>query len=404
MATTISPPRTTTAWPALAVVVACGIAASLQVGKALIAAPMLQADLGLGLGAIGWLAGIFAMLGLAGGLPAGAIITGFGDRRILLLGLCAIVVGSGLGAIASHYGALIASRIIEGLGFLLITVAGPAILNRISPAGRRDLAFALWSCFMPAGMALAMLVGPLFGGWRAIWWSGAIIAGLAILAVLATVPDGQHRSAPPAQRLAQDVLAVLTTGGPALLALCFALYSLMFFALFSFLPVLLMQRMGLSFGTAGMLSALASASNIIGNLAAGFLLSRGAGRTVLIAGASLVMGIAAPCVFLQIFSDAPTLLLCILFSAVGGMIPAVLLSSAPIVAPVAPLAPIVVGLTMQGSSLGQVAGPIAVGGLIDAYGWQAAGLLVITAAVAAIAVALALGRVYRLAARSSSRS
>ncbi|MFC2252704.1 hypothetical protein ACETRX_23910 [Labrys portucalensis] len=46
-------PRSTTAWPAVAAVVASGIAASLQVGKTLIAAPMLQADLGLGLGAIG---------------------------------------------------------------------------------------------------------------------------------------------------------------------------------------------------------------------------------------------------------------------------------------------------------------------------------------------------------------
>lgn len=392
MATTVPLPRGTTAWPAMMVVVACGIVASLQVGKALIATPLLQADLGLTLGAIGWLAGIFAMLSLVGGIPVGAIVTGFGDRRVLLLGLGVIAAGSGLGALASHYGALIASRIVEGLGFLMITVAGPAVLNRISPAGRRDLAFAAWSCFMPAGMALAMLVGPLFSEWRALWWSGAIIACLAILAALLTVPGGQQPSTPPLQHLAKDVLAVVTAGGPPLLALCFALYSLMFFALFSFLPVLLMQHMGLSYGAAGMLSALASASNIIGNLAAGFRLSRGTSRAVLIAGASLVMGATAPCVFLQIFADGPTLLLCILFSAVGGIIPATLLSSAPVVAPAASLAPIAVGLAMQGSSLGQVAGPVAVGGLIDAYGWGSAGLLVIAAAVAAIAVALALGR------------
>lgn len=392
MVTTIPLPSTTTAWPAMVVVVACGIAASLQVGKALIATPMLQADLGLTLGAIGWLAGIFAMLSLVCGVPAGAIITGFGDRRVLLLGLGAIAAGSGLGALASHYGALVASRIVEGLGFLMVTVAGPAILNRICPVGRRDLAFAVWSCFMPAGMALAMLAGPLFSDWRAIWWSGAIIACLAIVAALLTVPGGQQSSAPPPQHLGRDVLAVVTAGGAPLLALCFALYSLMFFALFSFLPVLLMQHMGLSYGAAGMLSALASASNIIGNLAAGFLLSRGAGRAILIAGASLVMGITAPSVFLQIFPDGPTLLLCILFSAVGGIIPATLLSSAPVVVPATSLAPIVVGLAMQGSSLGQVAGSVAVGGLIDAYGWRSAGLLVIVAAIAAIVVALVLSR------------
>ncbi|MFC2252705.1 CynX/NimT family MFS transporter [Labrys portucalensis] len=335
---------------------------------------------------------MFAVLGLAGGIPAGAAISGFGDRRMLVLGLGAIAAGSGLGALTSHYGVLVTSRIVEGLGFLLVTVAGPAILNRISPAGQRDLAFALWSCFMPAGIALAMLAGPCFSDWRAIWWTGAIIASLAIAAALVTVPGSPRRSPTPPQRLARNVLAVLTAGGPPLLALCFALYSLMFFALFSFLPVLLMQRMGLGYGTAGMVSALASASNILGNLAAGFLLSRGARRGVLIASASLVMGITAPCVFLQIFPNGPLLLLCIMFSAVGGLIPATLLSSAPVLAPAAALAPMVVGLTMQGSSLGQVAGPVAVGALIDTYGWGSAGLLVIVAAITAIIVALLLDR------------
>lgn len=248
---------------------------------------------------------------------------------------------------------------------------------------------------MPAGMAIAMLAGPFFSSWRNVWWSGAAIAGLAGLAVLAVVPSGQRGGAVAARLLARDALSVLAAGGPRLLALCFALYSLMFFALFSFLPVLLMQHMGLSYAAAGWFSALATASNIIGNLAAGYLLSRGAGRALLIAGACLVMGIAAPCVFLQLLPDGATLLVCVLFSAVGGLIPATLLSSAPIMAPSARLAPIAVGLTMQGSSLGQVVGPVAVGGLIDAYGWGAAGLLIILAAIAAIASALALGRVGR---------
>ena len=54
-----------------------------------------------------------------------------------------------------------------------------------------------------------------------------------------------------------------------LLASTFALYSLMFFALFAFLPVLLMERMDVTYRDAGLLSALASAVNISGNLAAG---------------------------------------------------------------------------------------------------------------------------------------
>ncbi|MCV9940548.1 hypothetical protein OIU35_29710 [Boseaceae bacterium BT-24-1] len=164
----------------------------------------------------------------------------------------------------------------------------------------------------------------------------------------------------------------------------------MFFALFSFLPVLLMQRMQVSLATAGVLGALASAVNIIGNLAAGMLLVRGVSRIGLIVFASLVMGLSALGIFLGLLPDSATFLLCVLFSMVGGIIPATLLSSAPVLAPTAALTPVVVGLLMQGSNLGQVVGPVAIGGVIEALGWPAAAGLVGGAAVLAILTALGL--------------
>lgn len=187
-----------------------------------------------------------------------------------------------------------------------------------------------------------------------------------------------------------DAIRVAASKGPLLLAGCFALYSLMFFALFSFLPVLLMERMNIRYGTAGILSALATASNIIGNVSAGYLLARGARRSVLLVAAYLAMGFSGPGIFLQIFGDTPTLLLCILFSAVGGLIPAVLISSIPLLAPSAALIPVVTGLVMQGSNLGQVAGPVAVGSAVEAYGWTAAlAIMLIAALLAAIVTASA---------------
>lgn len=395
MTTTVTVPRNIATWPVVAVVVLCGIATSLQIGKALVATPLLQADLGLNLSAMGWLTGIFALLGMVGGIPAGTLVARFGDRRMLLLGLVATVVGSIAGALSAYYEGLLVSRIIEGLGFLMITVAAPAVLNRISTPGQRDLALALWSCFMPAGMAIAMLAGPLFDHWRSFWWVGAIVACTSLAAAALLVPSERRGVDRPGRPPAGETLTVLATSGPSLLALCFGLYSLMFFALFSFLPVLLMQRLGMSYTAAGLFSALATASNIAGNLLAGHLLSRGAGRAGLITVACVVMGLAAPCVFLQIFPDTVTLLLCVLFSAVGGMIPATLLSSAPLVAPTPALTPIVIGLAMQGSSLGQVVAPITIGKVIDAYGWASASAVVVAVAIAAVAVSLALGRAFR---------
>lgn len=383
-------PGARTDWLAVSVVVAGGIVAALQVGKAAIALPLVQAEFALDLGTLGWLASIFAVLGMVGGIPVGTLAIGLGARRVLLLGLLAVALGAFLGAAAPRFPMLLASRVVEGMGFLLITIAGPAILQRVASPARRDIAMALWSCFMPAGIALAMLAGLWLTDWRVIWQVGGGLAVIAIALTLLTVP-GTDAGAPPSwAALAGDAGAVLGARGPLLLALTFALYALMFFALFSFLPVLLMQRMQVSLATAGLLSALASAVNIIGNLAAGMLLARGVSRVGLIAFASLAMGLSAVGIFLGLLADTETFLLCTLFSLVGGIIPATLLSSAPVLAPTARLTPVVIGLLMQGSNLGQVVGPVAIGSVIEALGWPSAAGLVGGAALLAVLMALGL--------------
>ncbi|WP_312389836.1 MFS transporter, partial [Stutzerimonas nitrititolerans] len=321
-------------------ILACGVVAALHVGKAAIATPMLLADLGLGLGEAGWLTGIFAVLGLLGGAPAGVVAAAIGGRRTLLLGLGVMALAGAAGAVAPSYPILLASRLLEGLGFVLIIVAGPAILERLATGARRDMAFSLWSCFMPCGMAIAMLAGPLFQTWQAFWWSSAGLAAVSAVLVLCCVPQGASLGGRALGRMSGDIRCLLSSRGTPLLAIGFALYSLMFFALFSFLPVLLMERMDVSYRHAGLLSALASAINASGNLAAGYLLARGAGRASLVVIASCVMGASGIGIFFGLVPAFPTFLLCLLFSAVGGVIPATLLASAPLVARDAALVPV----------------------------------------------------------------
>lgn len=390
MTTAAAVPGARTDWLAVTVVIASGIVAALQVGKAAIAMPLVQAEFGLDLGTLGWLASIFAVLGMVGGIPAGTLAVGWGARRVLLLGLLAVALGAFLGAAAPRFSLLLASRVVEGLGFLLVIIAGPSILQRIAAPAQRDLAMALWSCFMPTGIALAMLAGLWLTDWRMIWQITGALAVIAIGLTLLVVPKTDAGTRPSWAGLAGDAGAVLSARGPLLLALTFALYALMFFALFSFLPVLLMQRMQVSLATAGLLSALATTGNIAGNLIAGLLLSRGIGRVKLIIAASLVMGLCGIGIFLGLLPDTVTFLLCVLFAGAGGLIPATLLASAPLAAPATRLMPVIVGLMMQGSNLGQVVGPVAVGGVIEALGWPSAAGVVGAAALLAMLTALGL--------------
>jgi hypothetical protein len=95
------------------------------------------------------------------------------------------------------------------------------------------------------------------------------------------------------------------------------------------------------------------AADILGNGAAGILIARGTQRWRLIALASIVMGLCGIAIFLAPLPAHSILLLCLIFSAVGGFLPATALTSVPFLAPTPHLAPMGLGLVMQGSNLGQ---------------------------------------------------
>lgn len=240
---------------------------------------------------------------------------------------------------------------------------------------------------MPAGMALAMLAGPWFESWRALWWACAAMVALALCAVFIAVPDAGMRRLQPWRQLAGDAMATLMARGPLLIAAIFGLYSLMFFALFSFLPVLLMERMNVTHQSAGELSALAIAANILGNLAAGLLLSKGVPHALILAGASLIMGASGLGIFVDVLPGTPAFLLCIVYAAVGGLIPATLLSAAPLAARNSILVPLVMGLAIQGNNLGQIVGPMLVGSVIQYWSWSAAAIVAASAAVVIVLIA-----------------
>ena len=342
---------------------------------------------------VGWLMAMFSLLGVAGAVPVGAWVARAGDRHLVLAGLLAIAAGSTAGALANDVAMLLAGRVVEGLGFVLVTIAGPSVLQRMVSPGGKDLAFAVWSCFMPAGIAIALFSGSLLDGWRGFWLGNAALAALLAVLLLLGVSRGAASAAPVSwHSMARDAAATAKAGAPALIAASFVIYSLQFFALFSFLPVLLIERMGVGMAAAGSLSAVACCVNVAGNLAAGVLLKRGVARWLLAAVASALMGLSAIGIFLPVLGALPAFLLCLAFSGAGGLLPATLIGTSPIVSPNARLVPMSMGLLMLGSNLGQMIGPVIVGGAVDSMGWPAAAVIVALAGAMGVLLALGLRR------------
>ncbi|HDR9469898.1 MFS transporter [Burkholderia multivorans] len=372
-------------------VVLASIVSALHVGKATIALPSLQQQFGGSLASLSAIMSVFPFVGVFGGIAAGLLVRRWGDRRLLIAGLVALGVASVAGAAADSFAVLLATRVAEGVGFVIVVVAAPAVLNRVTPPASRTVVFGLWSTFMPAGIALSMVVGPLLGGWRSGWLAAAVLTFAAAAALPMTTSAGARDDA-HAPRVGAALRDVVASRATTLLALAFATYNVQFFAAMTFLPVFLMQRLGVSVGAAGLIAAAIVASCVIGNLTAGWLLARGARPGIVMAATSVAIGAAGAGLFAAATPAPVAVALGFAFSAIAGLLPATILACAPMSVPSPSLAPLGIGWVVQGNYLGQVIGPLAIGSIVGALGWSGGIALMIAAAVAGAALGLSLLR------------
>jgi MFS family permease len=424
------PSATAPVRPALAfIVILAGVCAALHVGKLPPAITALQQSLGIGLVQAGFLLSGVQVAGMTAGVAFGALADGLGLKRSMVLGLVILALASALGAGVRSTGWLLALRALEGLGFLLVVLPAPGLVRRLVPPARVHVMLGVWGAFMPFGTALALLIGPLWIealGWRA-WWLALAAVALAMAVWLARAVPSRAGSAPAvapeshAGSLASPAVAreshagsptaratpaapswfarrrqTLARRGPWLVAITFAAYSSQWLAVIGFLPTIYLQA-GIAGATTGVLTALAAAVNMIGNLGAGRLLHRGVRPPTLLATGFVVMGMAA----IAAFAGGPGAGLpawaryaaVLAFSMVGGLIPATLFALALRVAPSEQTISSTVGWVQQWSAFGQFAGPPLVAWVASrAGGWE--WTWTVTGAVSLLGWALA-GRIGR---------
>ncbi|MDO7669808.1 MAG: MFS transporter [Burkholderiaceae bacterium] len=360
-------------WPAVLVVLA-GIVAAMHVGKVAPAIPILRAQLDVSLVQAGWLLSLSQMAGMLTAVFVGMFADGFGLRRSVLWGLVLLGLLSGLAGLTTSAPQLLLMRAIEGAAILMIIVPAPALLRSLVAPDRLSTAMGFWGTFMPTGTATALLLGPVLMahfGW-ATWWEtlGAIALLMALLFNMGVprVAVAVAGARPPAANL-QRLRLVWRTPQVWRVALAFACYSGQWLVIIGFLPTLL-QTGGMSAGLAGTIAAIASAVNIVGNIAGGRLLQKGVPSQRVLGIAFATMAAGAFVVF-GTPSDTPLivkLVAVLMFSGVGGMIPGSLFSLAVRAAPTEDTASTALGWTTQMSLLGQFSMPPIAAALATAHG------------------------------------
>jgi cyanate permease len=192
----------------------------------------------------------------------------------------------------------------------------------------------------------------------------------------------------------QRLRRTLSARGPWLVALTFGMYSGQWLAVVGFLPSIYATA-GVSGALLGVLTALAAAVNIVGNMVSGRWLQRGwAPRATLWLGFG-AMALGSTVAFASFTETQPWLRYAgvLLFSGVGGLVPGTLFSLAVRLAPGEQQVATTVGWVQQLSALGQFVGPPVVGWVAaQAGGWQLTPLVTVGCCVCGAVLALMAGR------------
>jgi MFS family permease len=379
-------PSARTNWFAVSMVVMASVTAAFQIGKAPAALPLMQAELGLSLDEGVWIISIFNLMGIALGMFAGALGDRLGHRRLIVSGFVAMAAASFLGAGADGFAPLLASRVLEGFGFVVVVAVAPPLFLRFALPRHHRLILGIYGGYWPAGVAVMILVTPLMldaAGWRGLWAvNGALAIVMMALVAFATRARGRDTanvSPPPFG----EALRTFARAGPLVLAFTFATYSSIHVSVVALLPTFYVEAEALGLARVAPLTAFVTAVNVAGNILGGLAIHRGVARWKLVIGTFVLVALSATLMYDDGLTFAVRLAAAIFLSFIAGVIPACLFATAAVVAPTAALVGATTGLMMQGSQLGQLVGPVAMAKAVTWTGtWDAAPVTLVAAAIA----------------------
>jgi EmrB/QacA subfamily drug resistance transporter len=209
-------------WWALALLCGAFFMVVLDATIVFVALPSIQADLGFSEQGLQWVLSAYALtfggLLLLGGRAADLL----GRRRLFMTGVLLFTVASLMCGLAWSPAALIAARVVQGVGAAIMTPTALSIISTTFPEGtERNKALGIWGALGGIGATAAWLIGgPLVDGpgWEWIFFIN-IPLGLAALALSPRLL-GESRAA--LTRRSYDPAGALTITG-ALVLLVYAL-------------------------------------------------------------------------------------------------------------------------------------------------------------------------------------
>ena len=331
--------------------------------------PLYGAELGASGAWIGLIVGAHMAVAGVMSIPLGRMGDRYGRRRLMLAGIAISSVTSLLLPLAHDPVALLAIFAAAGLGVAAFTPSALALVGDAAPPGRAGQAFAWYTAVHYAAIAVGPFIGGLaadgLGYGRAFITSGLAIAMTLVIGLIVPMRTPPH--APPQEERALRRIV----GNKSVWAGWIAAASGVFVqgVVFTFLPLLATER-GLSASMIGFFFLVLGLANTVVRFPAGMLVDRSP-RHHAYASAGVLIACIATLLFPHMHGETMLALLACIFGAASGF------AFVPIgVALAGDGAPELGGIVMGGDStslsVGLALGSLAVGPVVDGYGFAAA--------------------------------
>ena len=338
--------------------------------------PLVRTALGVSDAGAGLLVGVMFGTAAVASLPVGVVLDRTDSRTAVAAAVGLAVVAGVAGwwtAAAGAFQALVATRVLGGIAYVVVWNAGIDIIGRSFGAGRRGTAVGVFTASGPVGFALGQGTGPLVAdaaGWPAVFPAYTALCLVGLLAFWPASRDAGRATATEVPSPAEFARVVTDRRVWTVGVLGFLAYSLYLFVN-SWAPSYLTDELGLSLALAGTLAAAFPAVGVLSRVSGGVLsdtLFDGRRRPVVL----LAFGVAAPIVgAFTLLRTVPVVVAALLLAGffiqlcIGLVFAYVRELVEPAVAATA-----VAFLTSVGLA-GAFLAPIAAGALIDAVGYPA---------------------------------
>ncbi|MDO5032005.1 MFS transporter [Corynebacterium sp.] len=335
--------------------------------------PQFIVSFDVSMAAAGLVVSIFSASRLIFAPAAGHFVNSLGSRRVYLTGLFTVAVTTGLVAVAQNYWHIFILRALAGIGSTMFTVSAMELIVRLSPPTIRGRCSATYA----TAFLLGNVIGPLLGaslsflGFRwpfFIYGLGVALAAVVVWVMMPSVAVAQHKEGKARPMALGEAWG--DTAFRAVLTSNFAQGWINMGVRVAVLPLFAASFFSNGPAASGFALAVFAAGNAVVLQFSGSWADR-YGRRPLI-----LIGLVGTGVFMGVLGFATEvwslLLISALAGAASGMInPAQQAAVADVIGSERSGGQVLSTFQMAGD-LGQILGPIVIGGLADLYGFDTA--------------------------------